>query len=228
MTPEELKAKAEAEKQARARKYDDEIQRLYYNAIDKAAQAAQGTTLQPGLFYLLKYPSSNLAVNNIIKDLTSQINILTFNAINSEWNRADLANDHLFNTLLNPNGGKSELLSGRNQDAYNQFVVRKDGQGLNLSKRIFNSTETFKQELETGLGEGITNGTSARQIASNLKQYLNEPDMLFRRVRQDGKLKLSKAALDYHPGQGVYRSSFKNSLRVTRTEINMSYRKSDS
>ena len=38
---------------------------------------------------------------------------------------------------------------------------------------------------------------------------------------------LSKAAKAFHPGRGVYRSSYKNAMRLTRSEINMAYRESD-
>lgn len=61
-----------------------------------------------------------------------------------------------------------------------------------------------------------------------MKSSLKEPDKLFRRVRNKfGILQLSKKAKAYKPGQGVYRSSYKNALRLTRTEINMAYRESD-
>jgi len=39
--------------------------------------------------------------------------------------------------------------------------------------------------------------------------------------------KLSKRAAAYHPGAGVYRSSYKNAMRLTRTETNMAYRTAD-
>ena len=38
---------------------------------------------------------------------------------------------------------------------------------------------------------------------------------------------LSRAAKQYHPGRGVYRSAYKNALRLTRTETNKAYQKSD-
>ena len=43
----------------------------------------------------------------------------------------------------------------------------------------------------------------------------------------DGKLALSKNAKAFHPGQGVYRSSYKNAMRLTRTETNAAYRLAD-
>lgn len=45
---------------------------------------------------------------------------------------------------------------------------------------------------------------------------------------EKGVLRLSKAAKEFHPGRGVYRSSYKNALRVTATETNMAYRTADS
>jgi hypothetical protein len=61
-----------------------------------------------------------------------------------------------------------------------------------------------------------------------MKQYLRNPDKLFRRVRDEASnLQLSRAARDFHPGQGVYRSSYKNALRLTRTETNKSYQQAD-
>ncbi|MBO5711173.1 MAG: hypothetical protein J6R62_06650, partial [Rikenellaceae bacterium] len=63
--------------------------------------------------------------------------------------------------------------------------------------------------------------------------YLQEPDKLFRRIKTgtdangNPLYKLSKAAKAYHPGRGVYRSSYKNAMRLTRTETNMAYRASE-
>ncbi|MDR0559496.1 MAG: hypothetical protein LBG92_04960, partial [Prevotellaceae bacterium] len=60
------------------------------------------------------------------------------------------------------------------------------------------------------------------------KQYLREPDKLFRRVRdQHGQLRLSQAAKAYHPGQGVCRSVYKNARRMAATETNIAYRTAD-
>ncbi len=78
--------------------------------------------------------------------------------------------------------------------------------------------------LEIGMGDGL----SAADLSRQVRRYLNEPARLFRRVRdRDGNLRLSKAAAACHPGRGVYRSSYKNALRLTATENNMAYRTAD-
>lgn len=60
------------------------------------------------------------------------------------------------------------------------------------------------------------------QYALRVKSHYDKVvERLYRRVRgADGKLHLSKAAKAYHPSQGVYRSSYKNAMRLTRTECN--------
>ena len=73
-----------------------------------------------------------------------------------------------------------------------------------------------------------TDGTPANRLATDLKQYLKYPDKLFRRVRDEhGQLQLSKRAKEFHPGAGVYRSSYKNARRLAVTETNMAYHKAD-
>ena len=62
----------------------------------------------------------------------------------------------------------------------------------------------------------------------DIRQYLKRPDMLFRRVKDErGNLQLSKRAAAYHPGRGVYRSSYKNARRLAATETNIAYRTAD-
>lgn len=100
--------------------------------------------------------------------------------------------------------------------------------GRNLSKRVWNITDQFRQELELALDIGLGEGKSAADLSRDVRRYLNEPERLFRRVRdKHGVLRLSKAAKAYHPGQGVHRSSYKNALRLAATEINIAYRTAD-
>jgi len=70
------------------------------------------------------------------------------------------------------------------------FLARKT-QGLGLSDRVWRYTEAFKNEIELGLDLGIRSGKSAAAMTRDLRQYLQHPDKLFRRVRDEhGLLKL--------------------------------------
>ena len=114
-----------------------------------------------------------------------------------------------------------------NGEARDAFLERK-ANGLNLSDRVWRYTEQFREEIELGLDLGIRSGLSAAEMARELKSYLRQPDKLFRRVRNEhGQLQLSKAAKAYHPGRGVYRSSYKNARRLAATETNIAYRTAD-
>ena len=65
-------------------------------------------------------------------------------------------------------------------------------------------------------------------MATLVKGSLQEPDRLYRRVRNErGELVLSKNAKSYHPGPGQYRSSYRNAQRFTRSETNRAYRTAD-
>ena len=82
--------------------------------------------------------------------------------------------------------------------------------------------------MELALSVSLGRGDSAATVSRHVRQYLQEPDRLFRRVRDEkGNLKLSKRAAAYHPGRGEYRSSYKNAMRLARTETNMAYRAAD-
>ena len=83
-------------------------------------------------------------------------------------------------------------------------------------------------EVETAMDIALRDGTPANRLATDLKQYLKYPDKLFRRVRDEhGQLQLSKRAKEFHPGAGVYRSSYKNARRLAVTETNMAYHKAN-
>ena len=114
-----------------------------------------------------------------------------------------------------------------NSKALEAFTARKTA-GLNLSDRVWKYTEQFKEEIEMGLDVGIRDGLSADKMSRQLRTFLKYPDKLFRRVRDEhGYLRLSNSAAAFHPGRGVYRSSYKNARRLAATESNIAYRTSD-
>ena len=120
-----------------------------------------------------------------------------------------------------------EKMLAVNTGATGAFVQRAAA-GLNLSDRVWKLTQETGKILNTILESGLLKGRSASETATDIKRFLKEPERRFRRVRDEtGKLVLSTPAKNYHPGQGVYRSSYKNALRLSRTEINMAYRTND-
>lgn len=190
------------------------------------------------IFDFDKFPKLKKKVEELFDDMHEQITTLVQNAISTEWQfSADKYDFWLSEILSNVEMTKDEIeayikrnnesIQKRRDEALTAFRKRVEN-GMNLSDMVWKLTEQFKSELELALDVGIGEGKSADAISRDIRQYLNNPDKLFRRVRdKHGNLKLSKAAEAYHPGQGVYRSSYKNALRVARTEVNMAYRTAD-
>ncbi len=54
---------------------------------------------------------------------------------------------------------------------------------MNLSQMVWNLSEQYKTKLEMALSAAIEPGTSAMELAADIKKCLNEPDMMFRRFR---------------------------------------------
>jgi len=177
------------------------------------------------------YPEIKTRVNGYIKSLADGVQLKIENAICSEWLQANIKNDNMIASFGIDKSKLSivqeEIFYNRNQKGLQSFLQRKQA-GLKLSDRVWLYSNQYKDEIEMAIDVAIAEKTSAQDLSRVVKQYLNEKNKLFRRVRdKNGALQLSKNAADYHPGQGVYRSSHKNAMRLARTEVNMAYRTAD-
>ena len=181
-------------------------------------------------FYLKDYPALEKRIDELVKEVAKKVTREITDGEEEAWLQANAKNDALVDAVVKGIGVPEEIVSQWKQPnltALSAFQARKIA-GMGLSKRVWALTKSAKQELELALDIGLGEGKSAAELSRDIRQYLNEPDKLFRRVRdKHGILRLSKAAQAYHPGRGVYRSSYKNALRLTQTEINMAYRSAD-
>ena len=207
------------------------IHSAYLSAIKEAVTLAGGVNFDPSKPFSFKdYPATKRRVDNMINELAGTVNFEVKKGMKDAWLFSALKNDKTIETALDISKftkSQQARYFGRNLEALDAFTRRKEG-GLNLSDKIWNLTGKFKTELEMGIDSSLLRGESAAVMSRNIRGYLKNPDNLFRRVRNDrGALHLSKRAKELKPGKGVYRSSYKNAMRVTRTEINMSYREAD-
>lgn len=126
--------------------------------------------------------------------------------------------------------------------------------GLSLSDKVWNYAQLGKSEVEIGISnvikDGLKKGTSAEEIGRKVRQYLNNPTMMYRRYwvtvsdnagnkkkvarwyrrhidEKTGKVTFKDEPLE-RVGAGIYRSARKNSNRLMRTEVNMAYHKANS
>ena len=214
---------------ARAKK----VERLYKQAIQKMAAAAQPSLFggEAGQqFSWQDFPVLDKEMAALQRELAKGLQLNIEQGDKESWALSNAKNDAMVASIVGKSKIPKAILQTWNEPnlrAMNAFIQRRDA-GMGLSHRVWNLTDQFKAELELALETCIGKGMSAADISREVRQYLKYPDKLFRRVRDEqGNLRLSKAAAAFHPGQGVYRSSYKNALRMTATENNMAYRSAD-
>lgn len=177
-------------------------------------------------------------IDNLLQELHDNLLININNNTTGAWEASNLKNDDLLKAFIKDLAlpeiiGKSRYekleqgMFARNMDALRAFQQRRID-GLTLSDTVWKSVEGAKENLEYYLSSGISTERPAASISQDIRQLLQDPDKRFRRIRNDeGKLILSKPMQDYHPGQGIYRSSYKNALRIAATETNQAYHTAD-
>lgn len=211
--------------------YTRAIDALFDRATKAISVAAAKGKYDPDKpFSFDDYPSVKSVMQDVTRQLASRLITTIETGSRKQWLFACDKNDGFVESIMDTSKlSKARLkkLQDRNLEALKAFQERKVD-GMNLSQRVWKYVGQYKEQLESALDVGLGDGRSAQQLARDVKQNLNEPNRLFRRVRDKrGNLVLSKAARAFHPGRGVYRSSVRNAQRLTRSEINMAYRESD-
>lgn len=241
----------------RTEAYAEKVRRLFAATVNEILALNKSVpTLDEGVMY--SFDGDNMRIQKKVEALLRQLHSTTTTAIKKgitlEWEKANDACDKLISSCF----GKEVLSSpefsawnNRNMAAMNAFTNRTEN-GLNLSKRIWQSVQQLRDEMEIAMTVAIGEGDSAQSISRKVRQYLNDPDLMFRRFRfkkgedEQGKpiygrkwkkrIKDEKTGKyrwidydrsDYKTGSGVYKSSAKNAMRVARSETNIAYRRAD-
>lgn len=211
--------------------YAQAVQSLYDKATLAITRAAARGKIDPDTpFSFDMYPSVQKEMQRITEQLAERVTVVIETGSKKQWLFACDKNDAFISSIMDTSKvSKARLkkMQDRNLDALAAFQGRKVD-GMNLSQRVWKYVGQFKDQLENALDVGLGEGRSADELSRDVRQNLRDPNRLFRRVRDKrGNLVLSKRAAAFHPGRGVYRSSYKNAMRLTRSEINMAYRESD-
>lgn len=219
----------------RTEDYADKVRQHYATAVDELLKLSANSHISPDeVFSFADNKKLSEKANNVLRGLYSAVYNEIKGGIVAEWEFANLSCDALIESIfgkgLNEDNHFARWFS-RNQEAMDAFFKRKSAYGgMNLSQKVWRYTGDLKTEMELALSLSLGQGDSASTVSRKVRQYLQEPDKLFRHIRigtdANGNplYKLSKAAKAYHPGRGVYRSSYKNAMRLTRTETNMAYK----
>lgn len=212
------------------RKAQASIQLEIDKVIETVFASLSGAKLTNSNFRLADNPRLLKKVNESMKNFRLKIDVIFVNSLKGSF---ETSQANLINTVYKTYDGRAiidpvkDLLKSQYDEVLQAFLNRSVN-GLGLSDRLWQLTYQFQREIEWTVFAGLSEGQSAQTMSRSMKRFLKNPDSLFRRVRNaKGKLVLSANAKKFNPGQGVYRSSYKNSMRLARTEINTAYRTAD-
>lgn len=230
-----------------------EIYRVYMNRLINLVKGVELEEGKPFSFSGYGYGDEATA---IFREMYSSLYQEIRKDVENEWILSNNNNDDLVKSIFGESSIKSNLFARffkRNKEAMDAFFARKAGkEGLSLSQKVWRYTGQFREELENCLDLAIGEGTGANKLASKIQTYLQDPDRFYRRFRvkagedENGntiygrqwkrrvydKESQSYKWIDdnpkkFHPGRGVYRSSYRNAQRLARTETNIAYRTAD-
>ena len=247
-------AKSETAKRiARTEAYAEKVRQQFAQTVNAILALNKSMpTLDEGVMFSFDDQSMKMQkqVEQLLRQLHSVATMAIKKGITLEWEQANIECDKLVQSCF----GKKVLSSPefaawtqRNENARDAFIARSEN-GLNLSDRVWQSVRQLRDEMEVAMTVAIGEGDSAASMSRKVREYLNEPDLMFRRFRYkdeetgEWKRKWKKRIKDettgkyrwidynrddYKTGAGVYKSSAKNAMRVARTETNIAYRRAD-
>ena len=215
------------------RSLDKRIEQLIDRAVKQALSQGRKLTAADIGRVFQRHPELRAALDKAMEKLNDDLSSTIEQGSKDAWLRANTASDAIVTAMAANNPRLAALLKASQNKPQNNRALRafqqREVQGLKLSDRVWRATEGMKLDMERAIEVALAEGVPAQKLSERVRELLKEPHRLYRRVRdKNGNLQLSQAAQKYHPGTGVYRSSYKNAMRVARTEVNMAYQASDS
>lgn len=236
----------------RTEAYAEKVRKMFAQTVNEILALNKSMPeLDEGVMY--SFDGTSVKMQDKVEKLLRQLNSTVLTAIQQgitlEWEQANEECDKLVQSIYGKEALSSPKLTAiteRNKAAMDAFINRSEN-GLNLSDRVWNTVQQLRDEMEVAMTVAIGEGQSASGMSRKVREYLNDPDLMFRRFRykdENGKwqrkwkkrIKDEKTGKykwidydrdDYKTGTGVYKSSAKNAMRVTRTETNIAYRRAD-
>lgn len=124
-------------------------------------------------------------VEDLLRRLHSAVTMAIEQGIKLEWEQANQECDKLIASVFGKKVMESPEFSawmGRNSAARDAFISRSEN-GLNLSDRVWKSVRQLRDEMEVAMTVSIGEGESASSMSRKVREYLNNPDDMFRRFR---------------------------------------------
>lgn len=192
--------------------------RMIYDRLNEMAASIVESVGYDGAveFSFADYPETKRDLQLLQGQFVGDMQSLIYSGTSAEWKRSNLLQDLVANKALKyyraqVAGKKLKHYYQTNSDQLKAFQRRTEN-GLNLSAKLWNQSQVYKDSLEATISTAIEKGMSAVTLSKRISKYLNDWPSL----QADYQEKFGKATNCY---DCEYRS-----IRLARNEINIAYR----
>ena len=209
--------KAYKELSRRLAGYMMQVRSIYDRLNEKAAAIVETVGYDGSVeFSFSDYPEVNRDLQLLQRQFVGEMQSLIYSGTSTEWKNSNTFQDLIARKALRyyraqVDGEKFKHYFQTNSDQLKAFQTRKD-RGLNLSAKLWNQSQIYKDSLEATISTAVEKGMSAITLSKKLSQYLKDWPSL----QADYQEKYGKATRCY---DCEYRS-----IRLARNEINLAYR----
>ena len=209
----------------RTESYAEKIRKMFAETVNEILALNKTIpTLDTGVMFSFDDQSRKVRqkVEVLLRRLHSVATLAIQKGVTLEWEQANEECDKLVSSCF----GKSLLSTpqmkawaARNNAAKKAFLGRSE-KGLNLSQRVWKTVQQLRDEMEVAITVAIGDGTSAASMSRSVRQYLNDPDLMFRRFRYkdpetgEWKRKWKKRIIDPETGKHKWIDYDRDSYRT--------------
>lgn len=193
------------------------VRRIYGELGSEAAKIAASTGYDGKKPFAWKdYPKTKARVQKLQESFVSQLGSLIMSGTSDEWRRSNLQQDLIVDNVLkgyhtSRKDARNERYYRDNSEALQAFQQRKE-RGMNLSDKLWDQSQAYREELQDVISAAIERGTDAITLSKQVSKYLQD----FPSMQRDYKELYGKASK-------VQNCEYR-SIRLARSEINMAYR----
>lgn len=197
--------------------YMMQVRMIYDRLNEMAASIVESVGYDDAVeFSFADYPETKRDLQLLQGQFVGDMQSLIYSGTSAEWKRSNLLQDLVANKALKyyraqVAGKKLKHYYQTNSDQLKAFQRRTEN-GLNLSAKLWNQSQVYKDSLEATISTAIEKGMSAVTLSKRISKYLNDWPSL----QADYQEKFGKATNCY---DCEYRS-----IRLARNEINIAYR----
>lgn len=197
--------------------YMMQVRTIYDRLNERAASIVESVGYDGDVeFSFSDYPETKRDLQLLQRQFVDDMQSLIYSGTSAEWKKSNLLQDLVANKALKyyraqVAGKKFKHYYQANSDQLKAFQRRAE-RGLNLSAKLWNQSQVYKDSLEATISTAIEKGMSAVTLSKRISKYLNDWPSL----QADYQEKFGKATNCY---DCEYRS-----IRLARNEINIAYR----